>query len=74
MGIFHLSVFVIYDSFYEFHSFLCMTKLQEKNVLLLLSYSTAYTWILLVGLEAAVGAREMARPVHGSELEFKASI
>lgn len=47
---------------------------KKKNVLLLLSYSTAYTWILLVGLEAAVGAREMARPVHGSELEFKASI
>lgn len=46
----------------------------KKKVLLLLSYSTAYTWILLVGLEAAVGAREMARPVHGSELEFKASI
>lgn len=47
---------------------------KKKNVLLLLSYSTAYTWILLVGLEAAVGAREMARPVHGSELEFKASV
>lgn len=71
-GIFHLSVFVIYDVFYEFHSFLCISKLQKKTpVLSLLSYSTAYKLILLVDLEAAVGAGEMARPAHRSESNSK---
>lgn len=42
---------------------------KKKTVLSLLSYSTAYKLILLVDLEAAVGAGEMARPAHRSEIK-----